>query len=57
MRYQDKNKGHEAEREKLVACGAEMEKQIFSKCKIKPEDITDETIAPIIEELKNFVIK
>ena len=35
----------------------QIEKQIFSKCKIKPEDITDETVKPVIEELKNFVIK
>ena len=34
-----------------------IEEQIFSKCKIKPEDITDEAIAPIILELKNFVIE
>lgn len=35
----------------------QMEKQIFAKCKIKPEDINDETVAPIVSELKNFVIK
>ncbi len=35
----------------------EIEKQIFKNCKIKPEDITDAVVAPIIEELKNFVIK
>ena len=34
-----------------------IEKQIFSKCKIKPEDINDETVAPVIEQLRNFVIK
>ena len=34
-----------------------MEKQIFSKCKIKPEDINDETIKPIFSKLKDFVIK
>ncbi len=34
-----------------------MEQQIFAKCKIKPEDINNETVAPIITELKNFVIK
>lgn len=47
----------EEERQKLVACGKEIEKQIFAKCRIKPEDITDETIKPIIESLKNFVIE
>jgi len=35
----------------------EIEKQIFAKCKIKPEDITNESIAPILEELRGFVIK
>ncbi len=35
----------------------QIEKQIFAKCKIKPEDITNESIAPIISELRNFVIK
>lgn len=35
----------------------QMEKQIFVKCKIKPEDINNETVAPVISELKNFVIK
>jgi hypothetical protein len=34
-----------------------IEKQIFEKCKIKPEDINNETAASIILELKNFVIK
>lgn len=34
-----------------------IEKQIFSKCKIKPEDITDEAINPIILELQNFVLE
>ena len=33
-----------------------MEKQIFSKCKIKPEDINNETVASIILSLKDFVI-
>ena len=33
-----------------------IEEQIFAKCKIKPEDITDITVAPIISKLKDFVI-
>jgi hypothetical protein len=44
-------------RQKLVACGKDIEKQIFAKCKIKPEDINDETVKLIIESLKDFVIK
>lgn len=52
-----KNKVEEDQRKKLVDCGKEIEKQIFSKCKIKPEDITNEVVAPIIEELRNFMLK
>lgn len=44
-------------REKLIACGKDIEKQIFSKCKIKPEDINNETVAPVIESLKDFVVR
>lgn len=43
--------------ETSIACGYEIEKQIFSYSSIKPEDITDEAIAHLIEELKDFVIK
>jgi hypothetical protein len=58
-RYQNR-KGfifEEQERQKFVACGRDIEKQIFTKCKIKPEDINDETVKPIIEKLKDFMIK
>jgi hypothetical protein len=34
----------------------QIEKQIFTKCKIKPEDINDKSVKPIIEKLRNFVI-
>lgn len=44
-------------REEIIACGKDIEKQVFAKCKIKPEDINDETVAPVIEQLKDFVIK
>lgn len=47
----------EEKRLELVACGKEIEKQIFAKCRIKPEDITNETVVPIVSELRNFVIK
>ena len=58
-RYQHrKDNGHtEEEREKLVNCGRDIEKQIFTKCKIKPEDINDETIKSVISSLRAFVIK
>ncbi len=44
-------------REILLACGKDIERQIFENCSIKPEDINDDSIAPIIEELKGFMIK
>ena len=48
--------GDTPEREAYQNAVRLMEKQIFAKCKIKPEDINDETVAPIIAELRNFVI-
>ena len=33
-----------------------IEKQIFAKCKIKPEEINDESIKPYLEKLKEFEI-
>jgi len=57
-RYKNhKDSIQEEERRRLVVCGREIEKQIFSKCKIKPEDINDETVKPIILELRDFMIK
>lgn len=57
----ERYKGHanyvENIRQELVDCGIEIEKQIFAKCKIRPEDITAEAATPIIEELRHFVIK
>ena len=35
----------------------EIEKQIFAHCKIKPEDITEEKVRPLIEDLRNFEIE
>ena len=58
-RYQNRedNNLKEEERKRLVACGKEIEQQIFSKCKIKPEDINDESVKSMILELNNFVVK
>ena len=47
----------EQERELLIGCGVEVEKQIFSNCRIKPEDITDESVASRLEELKGFMVQ
>ena len=44
-------------REEFIACGREIEKQIFAKCRIKPADINNETVAPVILKLRDFVIK
>ncbi len=46
----------EEERDRLVNCGRDIEKYIFSYSNIKPEDINDESVKNIIEELKNFEI-
>jgi len=40
----------------LVEYLKDIEKDIFSHSKIRPEDINDESIAPVVEELKNFVL-
>ena len=40
----------------LMNYALEVQRQIFSKCKISPEDITDESIKSIALELQNFVI-
>jgi hypothetical protein len=56
-RYATRNKGKEEERQRLVVCSKDIEKQIFAKCSLRPEDITDESAAPVIAELKNFVVK
>lgn len=56
-RYQSRNKISDEKRQVSVECGKEIEKQIFTRCKIKPEDITDLSVAPIIAELKNFMVK
>lgn len=44
------------ERDRLINCGRDIEKYIFSHSNIKPEDINDESVAPMIEELKNYSI-
>ncbi len=57
-RYKDEDPAFgEGSYQKNVACGLDIEKQIFEHCSIKPEDITDESIAPIMEELRHFMIK
>jgi hypothetical protein len=57
QRYKGRQGYEEIGRVDLVSCGKKIEQQIFAKCKIKPEDINDETVAPIISKLREFVIK
>ena len=56
VRYKNSPIFVEEKHNRSVMCGKEIERQIFLECKIKPEDITDESVAPIMEELKNFVV-
>ncbi|MCF7834006.1 MAG: hypothetical protein K9L98_01370 [Candidatus Pacebacteria bacterium] len=44
------------ERQKLVSCGKKIEEIVFKNSKIKPNDINDQSILPVLEELKEFVI-
>lgn len=44
----------QSEREKLLACGKDIETEIFSMCSINPVDINDERVNGIIPELKSF---
>lgn len=55
-RYAHRTAFQEENRLQLVACGKEVEKQIFEHCSIKPEYINDESITPIMESLRDFVI-
>lgn len=53
-----KNKGvSETFYNSLVENANILEKQIFKYCKIKPEDITEEKVKPLIEKLRNFNIE
>ncbi len=55
-RYAHKG-GDTPERRAFEAGLRAIEPQVFAKCKIKPEDINDETVAPIISKLRDFVVK
>lgn len=57
-RYQNRKGNFPEEKlQILFECGREVEEQIFSKCKIKPESITNEAVTPLIPKMKDFVIK
>ena len=40
----------------LNAAADEVERQIFARCSLHPEDITDERAAPVVEELRKYVL-
>lgn len=40
----------------LTAAAEDIQRQIFEQCSIKPEDITDSSLAPLIEELRNYQV-
>lgn len=41
---------------RMIECALEIEAQIMKYCRIKPEDINDQTIKPYIEALKKYEI-
>ncbi len=60
VRYKDKTLSVWANEEKanhLIECSLKIEKQIMKYCKIKPENINNDTIKKYIEKLKEFNIK
>ncbi len=42
--------------DKMSSFSREIEKQVFTKCRITPEEITDAVAAPVISELQDFSI-
>lgn len=42
--------------DRMLRAGQEIEKEIFTNCSIKPEDITDEVVDKEIEGLKNYEV-
>jgi len=47
---------HAEDFDELRAAAYEVERQIFSRARITPLDITDVSVAPLIEELKKYTI-
>ncbi len=54
-RYQNHREGTDR-RDIFEKSLREIEKQIFARCKINPEEVTDEKIGPIMEKLRGFEI-
>jgi hypothetical protein len=57
-RYNYRGESEEAQEHSrlLMNCAHELERQLFSVAAISPEDITDERIAPLIEELRAYPV-
>jgi hypothetical protein len=43
--------------DEMVKYWEKVEKQIFKKCRILPDDITNESVAPVVEELRDFEVE
>ena len=59
IRYKDKPLSVWSNKEKadyLIKCSLEIEKQIMEYCKLKPEDINDNTIKVYVENLKMYEV-
>lgn len=59
VRYKDRPLSvwsDEKKANRMIECALEIEAQIMKYCRIKPEDINDETIANYIENLKKYEI-
>lgn len=59
IRYKDKPLSVWSNKEKadyLIKCSLEIEKQIMEYCKLKPEDINDNTIKVYVENLKRYEV-
>ncbi|MEK7601477.1 MAG: HD domain-containing protein [Patescibacteria group bacterium] len=56
-RFENKHPGEhrdESEWESIVASAREIERQIFAEANIAPDDITEQSIQPLIAELRGF---
>jgi len=60
VRYDHKHRlmgGNENLRLEFESGLRQIEKQVFEKCRIRPEEITEEKVLPVADKLKNFEIK
>lgn len=55
-RYQNHYEGQNHDREVFENSLRKIEKQIFSQCKIRPEEVTDESVSSKLEILRNYEI-